>query len=71
MATTWMNLESKMLSEISQSKKDKYRMISSSVEFKEQRKKERQTKKQALNYRQQKVTKREVGGGMGELGEGH
>ena len=35
-ATTWMELESMMLSEISQSEKDKYHMIYSYVEFKKQ-----------------------------------
>ena len=37
-ATTWLELESIMLSEISQSEKDKYHMIYTYVEFKKQNK---------------------------------
>ena len=47
-AMTWLELESIMLSEISQSKKDKYHMIYLYVEFKNQNKwtKKKETKKQ-------------------------
>ena len=41
--TTWMDLESTMLSEISQSEKDKYRMISQSNEQNKLTKKQKQT----------------------------
>ena len=58
-AKTWMELESITVSEISQSKKDKYHMILLRVELKNQnkrakgRKKERQTQKQTHNLRGQ------------------
>ena len=42
-ATAWMGLENVMLSEISQSEKDKYHMIHSYVEFNEQNKLIRKT----------------------------
>ena len=57
-ATTWMDLESIMLSEISQSQKDKCHMISYMWNLRnktnnQRGKKERQTKEQTLNYRDQ------------------
>jgi len=51
-ATTWIDLESVMLSEISQSEKDKYRMIF--LEFEKQNKRTKKKRgKQTLKYRKQ------------------
>ena len=52
-ATTWMKLESIMLTEISQSEKDKYHMITLICGTNELRKKEKHNKKHALNYSEQ------------------
>jgi len=70
-ATTWIELEGIMLSEISQSEKDKYHTISLMWNLrnktKAQRKKrerERQTRRQTMKNKLI-VTRGEVGGGMG------
>ena len=69
LATTWMELESIILSEINQSEKNKYHMISliggisETNERSKKRERERQTKKQTLNFRELMVTRGEVGGG--------
>ena len=72
-ATTWMELEGIMLSEISQVEKDKYQMISLIRGVKEQRKTE--GTKQQQNHRTQEWTdscqrERGWGGGVGREGEG-
>ena len=65
-ATAWMYLEGIKLNEISQSEKDKYHMISSHVESKEQYKHKQQ--KQTHGYREQ-TGGPQRGGGLGGLGE--
>ena len=58
LATIWVKLESIMVSEKSESDKDKYHIMISLMwnlrnKTKEQRGKKRQTKKKTLNYREQ------------------
>ena len=75
-ATTWMELECIMLSEISQSEKDEYYMISRMWNLgnrtEREREGERETKKQTLTYRGQSPdgTRGEVGGAMSEVRDG-
>lgn len=62
-ATTWMELESIMVNEISQLEKDKYCMIHSYMELRnKETKKSLKYKYKTLKYRELQVTREEVGG---------
>ena len=65
-ATTWIGLESIMLSIISQAEKDKYYIISLILEFKKQ---EKERQKTILLTRENKLTGAACGG-IGEIAEG-
>ena len=63
-AATWMNIEGITLSDISQSEKVKYHMVSYSFvkqQKKSTREKKNTNKKQALIYREQRVIRGEAG----------
>ena len=70
----WMELGSITLSEISQSKKDKYRNFTQMWNLRnktnEQRKKSKPKNRLLTIENKLMVTRREVGGGMDETGEG-
>ena len=65
-ATTWMDLEGIILSEISQTEKDKYCMISLNVESKKHNKLVNITKKKQIHKYRKHTGRYQWGGGRGE-----